>query len=176
MPVQLWRARYSYLLLAPSLLLLLLFNFLPAVRGLGYAFMEIDPGGAWEWVGFRNFERIFSDGILLRSISNLVIMVLGGLVKALSLPLLAAVLISRLSDARTRYLFQVSFVFPIVVPGMVTVLLWKGFIFEPEVGMLNNLLAGVGLGSWQQAWLGSTQPPWPAIFRLDFLGLEERPS
>jgi ABC-type sugar transport system permease subunit len=154
LPFRLWRARYCYLFLAPSILLLFLFNLLPAIKGLGYAFMEIDPGGAEKWVGLRNFERIASDGILLRSITNLVILVVAGLLKALTLPLLAAVLISRLSNEKTCYFFQSSFVFPIVVPGMVTVLLWKGFIYEPEVGLLNSLLRLIGMASWQQAWLG----------------------
>jgi len=188
LPLRLWRARYSYLLLAPSLLLLFIFNFLPAVKGLGYAFMEVDPGGHSKWVGISNFQHIASDGILLRSVWNLFVMVAAGLVKALTLPLFAAVLISRLGSPRSRYFFQSSFVFPIVVPGMVTVLLWKGFIFEPEVGLLNNVLEGVGLSNWQQAWLGQHSTamasylslgfPWigGAIFLIFYAGLLSIPQ
>lgn len=188
LPQQMWRARGSYLLLAPTLVLLVVFQVLPAINGFAYAFMTVEPGLRYAWVGVDNFSRIAGDTILLRSTINLVILVLAGMAKGVIFPLLVAVLIARLSSPRTRYVFQSLFVFPIVVPGMVTVLLWKGYIYDPNVGLVNQSLVALGLESWQRAWLGEhstalgslifTGFPWMAgtAFLIFYAGLITLPT
>ena len=151
---RMWRARSSYLLLLPTLVLLATFQLVPAINGFAYAFQNVEPGIRAEWVGLDNFRRIATDSILLRSVGNLTILVVAGMAKGVIFPLMVAVMIARLSSPRARYAFQSLFVFPIVVPGMVTVLLWKGFIFDPNLGLINQTLAAAGLESWQRAWLG----------------------
>jgi len=149
-----WKARVSYLLLAPTFLLLLIFNYYPAIRGIMYAFQDAEAGGNAEFTGLGNFEKFFGDYILLKSFINLAIFLVGNLLKALILPLFIAVLISRILSPRGRYVFQTLFLFPIVVPGMVGILLWKGFIFDANTGILNNFLRVIGLARLEHAWLG----------------------
>jgi len=149
-----WKARLSYLLLAPTFLFLLIFNYYPAIRGILYAFQDVQAGGHAEFTGVRNFEKFFGDYILLKSFINLAIFLVGNLLKSLILPLFIAVLISRILSPRGRYIFQTLFLFPIVVPGMVGILLWKGFIFDANTGLLNNFLRVAGLSRLEHAWLG----------------------
>jgi len=149
-----WKARLSYLLLAPTFLFLLIFNYYPAIRGILYAFQDVQAGGHGEFIGVGNFEKFFGDYILLKSFINLAIFLVGNLLKALILPLFIAVLISRILSPRGRYIFQTLFLFPIVVPGMVGILLWKGFIFDANTGILNNFLRVIGLARLEHAWLG----------------------
>lgn len=188
-PLQrLWRARNSFLLLAPTLILLITFQIIPVINGFAFAFQDVEPGLRSEWVGLANFRRIGSDGILLRSTVNLAILVVAGMAKGVVFPLAVAVMIARLTSGRVRYLFQSMFVFPIVVPGMVTVLLWKGYIYDPNVGLINQTLAAVGLGAWQHAWLGEhstalaslifTGFPWMAgtSFLIIYAGLIAMPQ
>jgi len=40
------------------------------------------------------------------------------------------------------------------VPSVVGVLIWQ-FIYQPDDGLLNNALRGVGLGNLAQSWLGN---------------------
>jgi ABC-type sugar transport system permease subunit len=149
-----WAARKSYLMLAPSMLLLLLFCYYPAISGVAYAFQEVEPGISARWVGMANFRAMLGDDLLRDSVPNMVWLMLGNMVRATVMPLLAAVMISHVGGARLRYFFQTSFLLPIVVPGMVTILLWRGFVLDPNVGMINRALAGAGLEGLQLAWLG----------------------
>jgi len=57
-----------------------------------------------------------------------------------------AVLIHRLKSDRSQYLYRVLLVVPMIVPGLVTLFIWK-FFFEPNMGMLNNVLNFTGLKS-----------------------------
>jgi sn-glycerol 3-phosphate transport system permease protein len=55
--------RVAYLLLAPQMVVLLLFFFIPSVRALIQAFQLTDPFGATtQWVGFQNFRELFESG------------------------------------------------------------------------------------------------------------------
>ncbi len=154
LPRRLWNARLSYALLGPTLFLLLIFNYYPAIRGISYAFQDVEPGGAARFIGLANFDKILQDYILLKSALNLAILIVGNLAKSLVLPLLIALLIYHLASPRIRYAFQTLFLVPIVVPAMVGILLWKGFIYDANVGIINNLLGAVGLDRFQHSWLG----------------------
>src|SRR5262249_50031804 len=58
------------------------------------------------------------------------------------------------------------FVVPMVVPGVVVLLIW-GFIYDDQLGLLNQVLRGVGLGGWVRSWLGD---PANALTSLIFIG------
>jgi ABC-type sugar transport system permease subunit len=165
---RIWKARRSYILLFPTFAFLLAFNYYPALRGIFYSFQEVQSRGEMGFAGLKNFEKILQDYILLKSVLNLLILLLGNLLKSLILPLFIAVLISRLHSSRIRYLFQSFFLFPIVVPGMVGILLWKGFIFDAQVGLLNNFLEIVGLGRFRHAWLGEHETALASIIFTGF--------
>lgn len=165
---RIWVARYSYLLLAPTLLLLGLFNYYPAFSGIAYAFQEVQPGLESRWVGFANFRRAFGDEVLIASIPNMIILLVGGILRATILPLIVAVMISHLAGDRLRYFFQTSFLIPIVVPMMVVILLWRGFVFDPNVGMLNQFLGMIGLEFFQRSWLGDHSTALGSVLFLGF--------
>ena len=152
LPTRVWNARLSYFLLLPTFLLLLTFNIYPAIRGLLYAFQEVRPGISSEWVGLDNFTLMWRDEVLHKSFINMTLFVFATLAKNIIAPLLVAVLISRLASPRLRYFFQTAFLFPIVVPGMVGILLWKGYILDPNTGLINQSLELIGIQG--PAWLG----------------------
>lgn len=154
--------------MAPTFLLLLTFNYYPALRGIAYAFQEVDPGAGERFVGLKNFQKMSHDYILLRSTINMVILLIGNLIKSIALPMFVAVLISRLLSPRMRYGFQTLFLFPIVVPGIVGVLLWRGFIFDANTGLLNQALSAVGLGGWRHSWLGEHETALGSILFMGF--------
>jgi len=53
---QMWRSRTSYLFLVPTVLLLLVFNYYPAISGLYHAFTVWKPGVETRWVGLQQFR------------------------------------------------------------------------------------------------------------------------
>jgi raffinose/stachyose/melibiose transport system permease protein len=54
-------------------------------------------------------------------------------------PFIGAEMIFNLPSVRAQYVYRVLFVLPIVVPAIVTILIWT-FIYEPTFGLLNALL------------------------------------
>jgi ABC-type sugar transport system permease subunit len=65
-----------------------------------------------------------------------------------------------------KTLFRLLFVLPMVVPGVVSALMWKQ-IYDPTIGLLNQLLGRMGLENLQQVWLGDER--W-ALWAILFVG------
>ncbi len=165
---EIWRARGSYLLLAPTVALLLIFNYYPAFSGLFHAFTKWSPGVETKWIGLANFEAIAHNQFLRRGIVNAFILIATGFIKVLTMPLLVAELLFHLRSHQLQYWLRSLFIFPIVVPGVALILVWRN-IFDPNIGLLNNLLAALGMMNMQQpqAWLGD---PNTAIWSIVFIG------
>jgi ABC-type sugar transport system permease subunit len=107
------------------------------------------------------------DEFLAIGIGNQAALLAASLVKALVAPLIVAEILMSLRSARLQYLFRTAFIVPMVVPGMVTMLLWA-FIYDGSVGLLNMTLEGMGLGSMTRAWLGEAATALPAIVGVGF--------
>lgn len=82
-------------------------------------------------------------------------------------PLLVAELIFGLRKEVHRYVFRTLFVLPAVVPGLITVYLWR-MVYDPYAGLLNQLLGVFGLEHLQKAWLGNEQTALWAIIGAGF--------
>lgn len=163
----LWRHRVSYLFLLPTFLFLGVFNYYPAFSGLYHAFTEWETGGVAHGNGLENFRRMAQDEFLRLSLTNQLWLLLAGLLKSLIAPLLVAELLFALRSQRIQRTLRALFLVPMVVPGMVSVLLW-GFIYDPNIGLLNNALKAVGLGGWTRAWLGDWHTALPAVIGVGF--------
>lgn len=163
----LWRHRVSYLFLLPTLFFLAVFNYFPAASGLYHAFTEWETGRAAHWIGIANFVHMAHDEFLRLSIINQVWLLIAALVKTLVVPFLAAEMLFSLRSKRLQYVLRSLFLVPMVVPGMVTVLLW-GFIYDPNIGLLNQALTAVGLNGLTRPWLGDWHTALPALVGVGF--------
>jgi raffinose/stachyose/melibiose transport system permease protein len=86
--------------------------------------------------------------------------------------IVTAVVIHRVASDRWRYIYRLLFVVPMVIPWMVTLLIWK-FFYDPIVGLLNSVLRAthvlelLGLPP-DPAWLGDSKLVLPAIIFWGF--------
>jgi raffinose/stachyose/melibiose transport system permease protein len=78
-----------------------------------------------------------------------------------------AELIFRLRNSVHQYVFRTLFVLPAVVPGLITVFLWR-MVYDPYAGLLNQILRVVGLSEWTTAWLGNESTALWAIIGAGF--------
>ena len=162
-----WRSRYSYLFLLPTFLFLGVFNYIPAFSGLYHAFTEWETSGAAHWNGLENFRRMAQDEFLRLSLTNQLILLCANLLKTLVVPLIVAEMLFHLHSNRLQQILRTLFLMPMVVPGMVGVLLW-GFIYDPNIGLLNNALTAVGQGGLTRAWLGDWHTALFAVIGIGF--------
>ena len=147
------RARYYYLLLVPCFALLAVFNYYPAVLALWGSIFTLDYGREGQYVGLQNFRELFGDPTFRASVSNVVQLTIFGAVTAVTVPVVVAEWIFRLKSQHAQYVYRIIMVWPAIVPGLVSLLLWQ-FIYDPNAGILNAFLGAIGLHHWATtAWL-----------------------
>jgi len=85
---------------------------------------------------------------------------------ALTLPLFAAEAIYNLRLERWRLFYRFMFTIPLVVPWVVTVLVWR-FLYDPIDGPINLFLQSIGLVDSTRVWLAD---PKIAIYAIAMIG------
>ncbi|WP_145022715.1 DUF5711 family protein [Paenibacillus sp. Y412MC10] len=163
---QIWKSKYIYLGLAPTFILVFVFLYYPAFSGLFHSLYDWQPGGRTTFVGLDNFERMIHDPYVIKGMGNLVILIITGLIKAIIPALITAELIFHLRSKRLQYGFRTAFTASMVIPGVALLLIWQN-LYDPNVGLINNVLELIGLGSWAHGWLGD---PNTALWAIIFIG------
>ncbi len=146
-----------YVLMLPTLIGMLLFNYYPKLSVIKYSFYRWDGGvSIEEFRGLQNFIEIFTaDPLFWQTFSLVGILLLANLFKMWPC-IITAVVLHRLKNTKAQYMYRILFVIPMVIPGLVWLLIWKSF-YDPTVGILNALLNATGLMSVLQ-WLDTAMP------------------
>lgn len=159
--------RTPYLMLLPIFFLLIVFHYYPVIRALGASFTDWnvhDP--IIRFNGLENFRLMVSEGYFLGGVRNLALILVAAMVKLFTMPLLAAKLVYYLREPGKR-VFRLLFVLPMVIPAVIGALIWQN-IYDPNIGLLNNLLEAVGLDHLQQVWLGNEKTAIWSIIGMGF--------
>ena len=165
-----WKHKIAYILLLPTFLLVWFFNY----RGILTAFVRAftnwsttnNTVAKMEFVGLDNFRRMFSEGYFLIGMKNLVLLIVTGVLKVLTMPLIAAWLVYAVNGNKRKYIYRFLFVLPVVVPVVVMAMTWQK-IYDPNIGLLNEVLGVLGMTGLQQVWLGNAKT---AIWAIIFMG------
>ncbi|MEV7631946.1 sugar ABC transporter permease [Microbacterium sp. NPDC089318] len=96
------------------------------------------------WVGFDNFARVLTDPLLGQAVLNSIYFTVLAALLGFPIPLFAAVFIAEMR--RTRNLATVLVFIPVILPPVVTILLWREFYDPGPTGLFNSILGAVGLG------------------------------
>ncbi len=131
-----------YLLMLPTLIGLAVFSYWPKIDVFRFAFYRWIPEAIEEFIGFNHFISAWNDTRFRESFFLVFLLLAANLVKMLP-SMSAAIVLHRVRSDRARYFFQVCFVVPMVIPGLVWLLLWKGFM-DPNFGLVNAALNGTG--------------------------------
>jgi sn-glycerol 3-phosphate transport system permease protein len=132
-----------YLLVAPQIIVTLLFFFWPSGQMIWQSVMLEDAfGGNSKFIWFDNFTHLFQDEAYFASVR--LTLVFSALVASigLALSLLLAVMADRVIRGATAY--KTFLVWPYAVAPAVAGVLW-GFLFNPSVGVVAWLLHGIGI-------------------------------
>lgn len=139
------RIGLPWLLLAPQLLVTLIFFVWPAVQAVQQAFLVEDAFGlAREFVWFDNFEKVLADDTWLNALGNSVIIGFSVAATSMGVALLLAVMADRVIRGAATY--KMLLIWPYAVAPAVAGVLWW-FLFNPTIGVLPYVLRGVGY-SW----------------------------
>ncbi|MGM0362732.1 carbohydrate ABC transporter permease [Streptomyces griseoaurantiacus] len=152
------RPRNPYaLFLLPGVLAFLLVIVGPFLMNTGVSFTEWSGVGSPTWTGLANYRELLDDAEFWASFRHSLFMVLAmaAVPTALGLVLAAALFdfVGKHFGPRLAAVLRACFYLPQVLPIAVAGIVWS-WILAPENGSLNDLLSALGLGSWQQDWLG----------------------
>jgi raffinose/stachyose/melibiose transport system permease protein len=146
------QARLGLLLVAPVLLVTIVFLVFPLANAVYYAFVDFDGlDQAPPWVGLANVTEMFGDPKVWAAFRNNLIWIVGGTVAPLVLGLGLALLLWGVRRGATGY--RVAFFLPFVLPT-VAVGVVRGWIYAPTRGWLNRALEAIGLDGLTRGWLG----------------------
>ena len=158
----------ALLFLLPTFVFLSVFMYQPTLNVIYHSLFRWDGFSVARFIGFKNYINLVSDPNMHIATRNLGWFFLGWMLQRLS-PFLVAELVFNLKRERSKYWYRTLFVLPMVVPFLVTIMIWK-FIYNPlpQIGMLNRLLGVVGMEEMQTAWLSEPKLVIPALLLVSF--------
>ncbi|KRL14575.1 multiple sugar abc membrane-spanning permease protein [Schleiferilactobacillus perolens DSM 12744] len=138
------RSKQAWLYVAPALLLLTLFLFVPAALSIYYSLTDYNmlAPQAKTFIGLGNYFKLFGDPIFWKSVKNVGQFVLFVMPLQVGTALGLALIVHKQRPGNT--FFKISFFAPVVVSLVVTSVLWL-YILNPEQGLLNGILAQFGI-------------------------------
>jgi len=132
-----------WLLMAPQMVVILVFFFWPAGQAIFQSLQQQDPfGTSVEFVGLQNFKQIFDDPSYIESFKTTALfsVLVAGL--GLSISLALAVFAERIVRGATFY--RTMLILPYAVAPAVAAVLWV-FMFSPSLGVVAYALGKFGI-------------------------------
>lgn len=169
----LFRMVKPYLFLLPIYLLMVTFKYIPFGMAIIKSFFNWNGANVNLFVGLDNYIAAFRDITFTKSLVNSLWIAGADILIVLTFPLLAAELLYAVKSTKKQYVVRTAFTFPMVVPSVVIILLWK-WILAGDTGVLNNILTSVGLGNLAKPWLGDSRTALGSIIAIGFPWLGKR--
>lgn len=137
-----WRLS-GWLLAVPTIILFVLLVWRPIGIAIKYAFYDLQGMTPVKFVGLENFRDVLSDTNFIQTLKNTVSYVFWSLVIGLPLPFFSAVMINEMIHGKG--FFKFTLYMPVIMPGIVTSLLWTLVYSDGSGGLLNMVRAFFGL-------------------------------
>lgn len=146
---KLWGWLQGYLYLAPTLIVLLIFVYIPIISSFQLSLNKAAPfGNQTRYVGLENYETLLTQPVHLDTILTSLLFTIGTVVPSIVLAVTLAIALA-LPVRRFSWFHRLLIFVPIVISSAVTGVLFR-WIFHPVVGYLNYTLSLIGIDgpSW----------------------------
>lgn len=164
---RIWKHRQAYLFLIPISAFLGVFKYYTFLSAMVESLFQWNGANANRFIGLENYVKLFQDKTFLTSLQNLLVFISTNVVKSLTFPLIAAMMVYACKNRRVSNFFRLTYIVPMVVPNMVILLMWE-WIYSYDTGALNQFLELIGLGTLKNAWLGSSSTALWSIIMIGF--------
>ena len=137
--------RLGWTFVLPALIFLVIFNVYPLFSNIVLGFTNAElTGGTWEWVGGRNFHRVFSDGKYAAAMRTTALFTVAAVAIELALGFVLALALHR--DFKGKTVMLTVLLIPMMLPPAVMGIYWN-FLFDGDYGAINQLLHAVGFAN-----------------------------
>lgn len=156
------RSIYPYLLVAPALLIIMCVVFIPVINAIGMSFQNYDLRRPKEihFIGLQNYIEIFQDSLFWGALGRTVLWVVFGVGLQFLFGFMLAVLLNKRFAGR-GVVRAVSLI-PWVTPGVLIGLMWR-WMYDGNMGVINDILMKLGLISENIPFLSQTDTAFPAV-------------
>jgi len=163
------RPRHGYrhalaVLLLPSLLLIGVFSYYPAVRSLIGGFYQWNGFSAPAYAGVSQFRQYLQSPNFGSEVKNLGFLTGGAIAISLVSQFTAAEIVTRM-PRRAAAIARYVLVLPIVLPPLVLIEVWA-YLLQPGSGLIDHVLGAVGLP--QPSWLSDPSLALVSILLVGF--------
>lgn len=153
--------RTILIFILPALIIYVSIVIAPIINSCYYGFFNWNIVGVKKFVGLNNFIQLFTnDDIFKTSLRNTFLLMAASIVVQTPLAILLALSLTG-KFAGKRY-FKTVFFLPNIMSSVAIGLLWV-FIYNPEFGIINKLLTGMGLERMTRLWLAEEATVLPSI-------------
>src|SRR5438874_13161709 len=136
-----------------------LFPILKAMHMSLYNHVLIKPQ-EYRYVGLANYVRLLHDEVFWLSLWNSFVWVFGSVSLQFLGGFASALLLHQAFPGRA--VVRTLTLLPWIIPGVVVALIWE-YLYQPNYGALNDLLARAGLMTEKVAWLSNPSLAMPAV-------------
>ncbi len=152
----------AYLLVLPSVILIALFVWYPLASAAYASLFDWDGiGPLSHFVGLANYQHLFGDDEIFQSaLRNTFVWAVMFTTIPTAIGLAAAVLVD--SKVKGEAVFKGAIFLPWAFSSVVVGFIWS-WMYNPGVGLVNDLLRGVGLDVLAKPWLADATLALPAI-------------
>lgn len=131
------------LLLAPAVLSILVWKYVPMISGSLMAFKDYHLVGGSPFIGFGNFAEVLFDSTWWASVGKTLYYMSLSLGLGFFPPLILAIMLQEVSHG--KILYRVLYYLPAVISGVIVIYLWKLLYSPSDNGALNQILMAMGL-------------------------------
>lgn len=161
------RGRAGWIFVAPALIVLAVFFFLPVLAAFVMSLTDFDLYALSDFsnlrfIGFRNYAQLLVDPLFWKALGNTVYFVVLGVPLSIAASLGAALLVNS-KLARFRNVFRTIYFAPVVTTLVAVAVVWR-YIFHTRYGFLNYALGFLGIDPID--WMGDPHWAMPAIVVL----------
>jgi multiple sugar transport system permease protein len=157
----------AYGFLAPAMVLIFIFFFIPVVSALLLSFTDFDIYSVGDlsnarWVGLRNYAQLLQAPLFWQALRNTFYFALVGGPLSIGISLAAALLLNQ-KMVRFKTLFRTIYFAPFVTTLVAVAIVWR-YLYHTRYGLLNYALGAFGAGPID--WLGDPRWAMPAIILM----------
>ncbi len=146
--------RQAYLFIAPFFLLFLVFGLYPIIYSFILSLHEWKANKPWTYVGFKNYATLLlKDGVFWTSLYNVVYVFIINVPIMIFLSVFIAVALNNPARKHKDF-FRIVYLIPYVT-SVLSIAIVFFVLFDDRAGLVNLLLAGVGLPAVH--WLSAPQ-------------------
>lgn len=144
----------AWLFILPAVVGTFVFIVIPVICSFGLSFVKWDLVNPIEFVGFSNYNEIFTEPLFYKIFLNTIVFAVSTSVFGVIIPLVLAVILN--SKIRGSEFYKTAYFLPFITPMIVIGVVWQ-WIFDPNIGILNNFL------HMHINWLYDTKFAMPAL-------------